>query len=793
MKDNLYLLDIDYETKKDESYVIMYFKDEKGRRIKLKDTNFKPYFWIISDDVKKAEKEIKDINGDNYQVIETEVKDKKYFEKDVKAIKVYVNSVSAINEVKHRLKQKISVLAKEVDIPLDRRYLIDNKVVPLTWYEVEYDEKLNVSHLKPKNKELDNPKILAFDIETYTKSGRYSKEEKDPIISISLYGDKFQKVITWKKCGYGICVKDEKELILEFIKLVEEYNPDFLSGYFTDGFDFPYLKARAEKHNIDIKFFNEKIKINRRGGLASTKIDGLPHLDIYKFIRTVMGEILKTETFDLSSVAEELIGEKKLDFNLNEIGDAFDKGGAELKKVLEYNLQDSKLVYDLTKKILVNLIELVKVVNQPIYDICRMSYGQLVEWYLVKKAYEFNEICPNRPTQDKIGERISQSYVGAFVYQPKPGLYENIALLDFQSLYPTIMVSHNITTTTFLDKGGTETIPIHTESGKIKKYHFSKEEGFITKSIKEVILQRRKIKETLREKKDKGLEGRSYALKTIANSSYGYMGFFGARWYSKEAAETITAYARNYIQETIKKAQKDFEVIYGDTDSLFLILGKKKRTDVKDFVKDVNKNLPGIMELEVQDFYKRGIFVMKKGEDTGAKKKYALVNDDDEIIIKGFETIRRDWSFLAKEVQLKVLKIILKENSKEKALRYVKDMIKKIRNKDIDVKNMIIQTQLKMGLESYTQIGPHVAVARRMAKQGITVGSGSIIRYIICEGKGQIRDRARIPEECKHKDYDAEYYINNQILPAVEKIFEVLGYSKNELSEQHDQSKLGDF
>ena len=106
---------------------------------------------------------------------------------------------------------------------------------------------------------------------------------------------------------------------------------------------------------------------------------------------------------------------------------------------------------------------------------------------------------------------------------------------------------------------------------------------------------------------------------------------------------------------------------------------------------------------------------------------------------------------------------------------------------------MSIFTQLTKPISEYENIGPHVAVAKQLTERGVEVHPGTIIQYIICTGGQQIRDRARLPEDCEQKDYDADYYVNNQIIPAVEKIFEVMGYSKEDLVASFDQKKLDKF
>ena len=287
------------------------------------------------------------------------------------------------------------------------------------------------------------------------------------------------------------------------------------------------------------------------------------------------------------------------------------------------------------------------------------------------------------------------------------------------------------------------------------------------------------------------LNARSYALKTLANSFYGYTGFFGARWYCLECAKSTTAYARNYIQETIQKAKENgFKTIYADTDSCFLLLENKTLDQAMEFMDEINSNLPGHMELEYEGFYPRGIFVAIKGSSIGAKKKYALIDKDNKIKVTGFETVRRNWSLLAKELQKRVLQLVL-EDKVDSALDYVRSVIKELKEGKIAVEQLIIKTQITKELSSYSSIGPHVAVAMRMVDKGEQIHPGTIIQYVITSGPGLIREKAFFPEEAK--DYDGDYYLNNQLLPAVSSILLVLGYKEEDLLGEGKQEGLSKF
>jgi DNA polymerase Pol2 len=290
------------------------------------------------------------------------------------------------------------------------------------------------------------------------------------------------------------------------------------------------------------------------------------------------------------------------------------------------------------------------------------------------------------------------------------------------------------------------------------------------------------------------LYARSWALKDMANSMYGYLAFAMARWYSHDCAEATTAYARHYIKKVIEESgNAGFRVLYGDTDSVFLLLQDKTVDDAKKFVEEINLELPGLMELEFEGFFPSGIFVATKGSESGAKKKYALIDDKDNIKITGFETVRRNWSPIAKDVQKLVLQMILKDNDAQKAADYVKSIIKDLRAHEVPIDKVIIRTVLSKDLDDYESIGPHVAAAQKMKALGVDVGPGSRIEFIITPGKGLIRDKVKLPKDSTNEDYDSEYYIKHQILPGVGRIFNALGFSTDDLAGETSQSTLEGF
>ena len=239
-----------------------------------------------------------------------------------------------------------------------------------------------------------------------------------------------------------------------------------------------------------------------------------------------------------------------------------------------------------------------------------------------------------------------------------------------------------------------------------------------------------------------------------------------------------------------------FKTIYSDTDSIAFELENKTEKQSLEILKKINSKLPGIMELELEGFFKRGIWVTKRTGEFGAKKKYALIDKNNKLKIRGFETVRRDWCQLARDTQNKVLHLILTQGNEKQALEYIKEIIKKIKNRDVPLEQLIIRTQLKKPIEEYKSEGPHVTIAKRMQKNNLPVNIGMLIQYYISESEtgkknSLVRERAKLIDE-KGK-YDISYYLNNQIIPAIENIFEVFNINIKELTEGKKQMKLGDF
>lgn len=812
MKIEFIPISYDYFDFEGRNYAQIIGRDKNGKRVCLIDS-CDVYFWAILEEGVK-EKEIEklrekiekiklDEKGRKTKVEKTEVHEKNFLGKKVKAIKIFATNYKDLHGIADKIGMPEIEKRRGYDLGFITHYIIEKKLNPLSWYEIsgetleamefggienalDVDLCLKINSISPLKKEEFSKKILAFDIEADEL-----KIGEGEILMVSLVGENFKKVITWKKnipLPYVEYVKDEAELIEKFVETVKKISPDFLVGYFSDGFDMPYLKARAEKYRIKLSLGLDGSQPKfSRGVMTTAKIEGIAHIDLLRFIDTAYSQYMSSETLSLNEVAHEFLGESKKDFEFRHSSKIKEN---EWEKYFEYNLHDSVLTYKIFEKIWPDLLEFTRIMHEPVFDVSRNGMSTNVEDYVIHNLDKFNEIPEKRPTYDEIGERQKRGkYEGAFVFQPEPGLYEDISIFDFTSSYGSVIVTYNLSKSTFLEKPEKESYSIEIEN---KKVYFSKKSGFFPEMLKEIIEKRRQYKEELKIKPDAIKKARSNAFKLLANASYGYLGFFGARYYCEEAAAATAAFAREAIKNIIDKIDKEgYKTIYSDTDSIAFLLGERTKENAKKFLKKLNSELPGIMELELEDFYKRGIWVTKRTGEFGAKKKYALINYEDKLKIRGFETVRRDWCNLARETQNKVLRLILGEGDEKKAFDYIKKIVKEVKERKVELKEMTIKTQLKKPISEYKAISPHVIAAQKMIEKEMPVDMGSLIEYYIAETKEKtklIREKVKLPDE--KGEYNIEYYLKHQILPAVENIMQVFNVDVNTILESKKQKTL---
>lgn len=764
-----YLIDIDYQ-----SEVILYGIGQDRKRKILIDPSYKPFFLVLPNDKNKALEEInKMIEMKNLPVTKLSIDNFNFHGEEKEFIKVYTITHQDLQKVRDEIKAleakrggSGSVIDEfEYQISASRTYLAEKDFSCMEWLDIEIEgNKIK----KVKAAEYNKPalKILAFDMEVIE-----IQRGIPSIIMISIFGKELSKIITYQKADYNIdhiIVRDEKELIEKFIEIIKEYDPDIIVGYNTDLYDMPILRERAKKLKVNLgplSIDNSGITLSKRARFTTARLIGRVHLDIFNFVFNILSPILQSEQLTLKNVASELLGDTKLEMEYEDIIQAWDKGH-EMDKLARYCLKDSELVYKLTEILLPDIEELTKLTGQSLFDTSRMPYSQLVEWYYIKRAKRQKRVIPNQPKFDEIKARQQITYEGGFVKEPEAGLHKNIAVVDFASLYPSIIATYNISI---------ETLNCHCckETGyKVPEFSYwfcKNKRGFESQAVEELLKERLKLKRQLKNLDPNSheylaLDTKQRALKTIINASYGYYAYPASRWYSKECAESIAAIGRYWIREVLKRAESNgFHAIYGDTDSAFLKFGTNKK-ELEKFIDEINQELPGMMRLDLEDYYIKGLFVPKETGGT-AKKRYALLDEKGKLKIRGLEIVRRDLSKYARQTQQEILKLCLIDEAVDRAFKYLDERINALRTGNFNPKELVVYEQLSKPLSEYKLLSPHVVAAKKLFQQGIPVGEGSVIGYVIQKGSGSISERAYPIEFADLSKIDIEYYIENQLIP----------------------------
>lgn len=799
------ILDAGYLLRGDRGIIRLTLRT-KDKTYNLIDPSFYPYFYLVPSNERQEKKPLESISvlsNDNKEAKVRSVEEYRVLvgRDERKVFRIYLNSPRNVPKMSEVFAEFGTCY--ESDIVFWKRYLMDKDISPLSSNTVkahEQDGDLVVDEIKSSGKTGGiNLRYLCFDIETYNPLG-VPNEVKDPVIMISYTDGKESKVLTTKKIAKHKFVhtcKDEKEMIEEFVKAIQRLDPDIITGYNSSVFDIPYLMKRAEVLKIDFKIGRDEggdVKREHHGLIEAVRIPGRINLDLYNVARfvAVVGaseKVIKVNNFKLPEVYRAITGSNKKMVDKGSIWEQWDRGGSDVEELAEYSLTDSLAVDELYKFFLPIEVEMSKVAKTTMGEASISTTSQLVEFMLMGYAHERKQLIPNKPHEGEISMRLANPYEGAYVKTPDAGIYDNIAVFDFRGLYPSIIIAHNIDPSTIC----TDCKDFFESPNGVR---FRKDrEGLMPKLLKMLIDERSEAKKAFKKEPDnKALAARSTALKIVANAFYGYLGYARSRWYSRDAASSVTAFARQFILNTISQAEKaGFKVLYTDTDSVFLIMGNRSKAEADAFMKDVNKALPNTMELELEDFYTRGVFVGKKGATggSGAKKKYAMLSESGRIKIKGFELVRRDWSKVARDTQHAVLEAILKEGSKEKAINIIKNVVTELKSGKMPMSELVIHTQLRKGIGNYDVKSPELAAAKKAIKQGAKRRDeleGAAIGYVITKHGNSISEKAEIEETAK--DYDPDYYIDHQVLPATLKILKELGINEEELRSGGAQKRL---
>ncbi|MBI1972731.1 DNA polymerase II [Candidatus Woesearchaeota archaeon] len=763
------------EVKDNKQYVYLFGRLENGETF-LTVNHFRPYFYIKTADRKKAEKLEKnaDYKDTDFVNFATE-----------KVTKVILNLSKDIVPLRNLFADH-SIVSYEADIRYVQRFLIDKDIKGALDIDGDYerpqegtiDRIYHEPTLKPVAEYFPKLKVLSIDIET-------NKRTSD-LYAIALYTPTLKKVLILKKGTFknAESFTDEERLLERFKELFLEIDPDIVTGWNFIDFDLKYLQERFRKYKIEFKLgrINWPCKIRISDSYFKDSTADIPGRMILDGIHLLKISHVKLDDYKLSTASKLFLGEDKIFTGPNrydQIDAAYEK---DPQLLIDYNLKDAQLAYDMIEKSnALNLTIRRSLLNRLSLDKVQGSIAALDSLYL-KELQKIKVVAPTAAVTDR-DERIK----GGFVLEPQPGIYDNIIILDFKSLYPSIMRTFNIDPLTHMPA----------KSVKNKKRYIEAPNGALFKNedgvLSNMIQQLWEARDAAKKRKDPLA---TYAIKIMMNSIFGVMANPACRFYSLDLANAITSFGRFFIQQAAKKAEEwGYHVIYGDTDSCFIDLQNKNYKEAvtlgieiaqrlnKYFSEYVQKNYKkkSFLEVQFEKVFKKFFLPHIRKKEEGAKKRYAgLVEKDgkEDLQFVGLETVRRDWTALAKKLQQELLDRVFHNQEITMFIRKFVHDLKEGKYDDL----LVYRKGIRKGVEEYTKTTPpHIKAARKMGRS--TTG---IIEYV-----QTINGPEAVEAHTSPIDYD--HYIKKQLQPIADSILVLLGKTFEDILKDHKQYSLEAF
>jgi len=622
----------------------------------------------------------------------------------------------------------------------------------------------------------------------------------NPVVCVALYGSDHKKQLFvlrregiregTKKLPPDAIVEyfdSEKELLQKLFEALREY--PFVLTFNGDDFDLPYLYNRARNH-----FSFDRSQIPIEVGRRVCRLSHGIHIDLYKF-------------FFNRSIQIYAFGNKYRDISLNAIGTAildlpkiaFDKPLSELSysELAEYNLRDSEITLDLTafndNLVMKLILALSRIARMPMEDVSRQGVSRWIRNFLYFEHRQRNFLIPNADDILALKGGTSttaiikgKKYKGAIVVDPVPGVHFSVAVMDFASLYPSIIKVHNL---------GYQTLLCKHEECKTNKVpetsHWICTKNKALESLLIGSLRDLRVKWYKPKSKDKTLpkDLRNWynvipsALKVILNASYGVFGSPAFSLYCPPVAEATAAIGRDVITKTIEKARSlDIEVLYGDTDSLFLKNPSPEQVEI--MAEWSKKTLE--MELEVEKWYRYAVF-------SSRKKNYLGILKGGGVDVKGMTGKKRHIPVYIKKAFYELedrLEQVQSPAEFEEAKKEIRTIIRdrylrlKQRRWGETPEELAFHVVLGKPPEAYTKTTPqHVKAARLLKKMGYEMKAGDLISFV----KVLKEPRVKPVQIASNSEVDVDKYVAylhstfDQILDALGLDFdEIIGLTKLE-------------
>lgn len=699
----------------------------------------------------------------------------------------YFQTQKHLNQFKSRLGDQMTLYEADVR-PTDRflmeRFLqaevsVSGEITQRDGYLYCVNPNLRAAPCQPKLK------IASLDIETsYTENILYSiavsiKNTPSGDVSIvMMVGEEVQK----SQLGYLQFYENEKALLMAFLEWFLLQDPDVIIGWAVVGFDLNFLQKRCDYYSLPFSLGRNTEKVTWRSASQSSNkqfalVPGRVVLDGIELLRTATYQF---ESFSLENVARELLGRGKLIHDVDargaEIQQLFANDKTQLAK---YNLEDCNLVHDIFDEtdLLDFALERSRLTG---LDIDRAGGSVAAfDFLYLPKLHRRGYVAPVVPEDARGGAP------GGYVLESAPGVYSDVIVLDFKSLYPSIIRTFHVDPLALVE-GEFESSPIPGYKGA----SFSREQVLLPGIIEELWTARDKAKQQKR-------SAMSQAIKIIMNSFYGVLGTPGCRFFDDRLVSSITLRGHEILQTTRDLIEeRGYQVIYGDTDSVFVLVDQvgteavsQVGSELTDYLNSwwrehirQEYDVKSCLEVEFETHFKKFLMPRVRGSEKGSKKRYAGVVDNqgvDELVFKGLETVRSDWSPLAREFQQKLYQKIFNAEAYES---YIRDIVKSV--VDAPLSELTLRKRLRRSLVEYQKnVPPHVRAARLAddirKKKGLApiYDDGGWIEYVITVAGPE-------PVAYVSQPIDLEFYVSRQLAPIADAI---LCFEDNSLAKVLDK------
>ncbi|CAL1543599.1 unnamed protein product [Lymnaea stagnalis] len=610
----------------------------------------------------------------------------------------------------------------------------------------------------------------------------------------------------------------ERGLIGFLLARIHKIDPDLIVGHDIYGFDLDLLLHRISANKIPhwskISRLKRTVmpKISHNHGRATFAEKSAVCGRMLCDVQISAKELIRCRSYDLTELTSQVLKSKRVEVDYDQVREMF-SSSQQLLKLIELTLMDStyilQIIYELNAIPLA--LQITNICGNVMSRTLMGGRSERNEWLLLHAFHEKQYICPDKEfkknqtpvvmeddeeldkggTKKAAGGKRKPAYAGGLVLEPKKGFYDTfILLLDFNSLYPSIIQEYNICFTTISRAPESHTENADDDIANIILPDPDLEPGVLPTEIRKLVDSRKQVRALMKgdvtHEQMMQYDIRQKALKLTANSMYGCLGFTFSRFYAKPLAALVTGKGREILLKTKDLVQSmNLDVIYGDTDSIMI---NSNSTDLDQVFKlgnkvksEVNK-LYRLLEIDIDGVFKSMLLLKKK--------KYAALSitrgpDGKEITtqeMKGLDIVRRDWCDLAKKAGEFVVGQILSGQSRETIVENIHSRLTEVgeeaRAGKLDIELFYITKQLTKNPEDYPDMKslPHVQVALRFnTKGGKKLRAGDTVPYIVCEDGTTLSatQRAYHPDELAKQEnlkIDVKYYLAHQIHPVVARL-----------------------